>query len=265
MLSSHRIPVLTRAHSIVLPEHLPEISDIGEPRVIRDFRYRTVFFPEQLCRILQPRNRGLEVSLNFIPVKTKSFTWDTGINFSTNTNELVSLSNGKYSSNGYTDLGDTYAPIQQKTHRVQEGMAIGNFWGYKSIDIDENGHWIIEGADGKPKPIAEQQADDKKVLGNGLPDWYLNWNNTFRYKQFDLSITMRGAFGFQILNMPEMNYAAPVSLGLGNVMEKAFDNVYGKRPLAADQELQYVSYYVQDGDYWKIDNLTIGYTPADST
>ena len=57
-------------------------------------------------------------------------------------------------------------------------MAIGNFWGYKSIDIDENGHWIIEGADGKPKPIAEQQADDKKVLGNGLPDWYLNWNNT---------------------------------------------------------------------------------------
>ena len=170
--------------------------------------------------------------------------------------------NGKYSSSGYTDLGDTYAPIQQKTHRVQEGMAIGNFWGYKSIDIDENGHWIIEGADGKPKPIAEQQADDKQVLGNGLPKWYLNWNNSLRYKQFDLSITMRGAFGFQILNMPEMNYAAPVSLGLGNVMEKAFDNVYGKRPLAADQELQYVSYYVQDGDYWKIDNLTIGYTPV---
>ena len=208
------------------------------------------------------RNRGLEVSLNFIPVKTKSFTWNTGINFSTNSNELVSLSNGKYSSSGYTDLGDTYAPIQQKTHRVQEGMAIGNFWGYKSIDIDENGHWIIEGADGKPKPIAEQQADDKQVLGNGLPKWYLNWNNSLRYKQFDLSITMRGAFGFQILNMPEMNYAAPVSLGLGNVMEKAFDNVYGKRPLAADQELQHVSYYVQDGDYWKIDNLTIGYTPV---
>ena len=59
MLSSHRIPVLTRAHSIVLPEHLPEISDIGEPRVIRDFRYRTVFFPEQLCRILQPHGADI--------------------------------------------------------------------------------------------------------------------------------------------------------------------------------------------------------------
>lgn len=73
---------------------------------------------------------------------------------------------------------------------------------------------------------------------------------------------MRGAFGFQILNMAEMHYAAPVSLlGGDNVMEKAFDNVYGKRPLAYDQSLQYVSYFVQDGDYWKIDNVTIGYTP----
>lgn len=59
-----------------------------------------------------------------------------------------------------------------------------------------------------------------------------------------------------------MHYAAPVSLlGGDNVMEKAFDNVYGKRPLAYDQSLQYVSYFVQDGDYWKIDNVTIGYTP----
>ena len=72
---------------------------------------------------------------------------------------------------------------------------------------------------------------------------------------------MRGAFRFQILNMAEMNYAVPTALGGSNIMQKAFDNVYGKRPLAYDQELQYVSYYIQDGDYWIIDNLTIGYTP----
>lgn len=208
------------------------------------------------------RNRGLEISLNFIPVETKDFNWTSGINFSTNKNKLISLSGGKYSAGSYTDVGDTYAPIQQKTHRIQEGMALGNFWGYKSIDIDDKGHWIIEGADGKPKPIADQQPEDKKILGNGIPKWYLNWNNSIKYKWFDLSITMRGAFGFQILNMPEMNYALPVSLGTGNVMYKAFDNVYGKRPLANDQEAQYVSYYVQDGDYWKIDNITLGWTPS---
>lgn len=207
------------------------------------------------------RNRGFEVALNFVPVETKDLTWTSGINFSTNTNKLLSLSGGKYSSSGYTDVGDTYAPIQQTTHRIQEGMALGNFYGYKSIDIDDTGHWIIEGADGNPKPISEQQPEDKKVLGNGIPKWYVNWNNSLRYKWFDLSITMRGAFGFQILNMPEMNYAIPVSLGTGNVMDKAFENVYGKRPLATDQEAQYVSYFVQNGDYWKIDNITLGWTP----
>lgn len=208
------------------------------------------------------RNTGLEVSLNVVPVQNKNLIWDSGINFSTNKNKLLSLSSDKYFSDSYQNAGNTLAPIQQPTHRMQEGEPIGNFYGYKSIDIDEDGHWIIEGADGNPKPISEQQDSDKKVLGNGLPKFYLNWNNTIRYKQVDLSVTMRGAFGFQILNMAEMHYAAPVSLlGGDNVMEKAFDNVYGKRPLAYDQSLQYVSYFVQDGDYWKIDNVTIGYTP----
>ncbi len=207
------------------------------------------------------RNRGWEVSLNLIPVRSNDFYWESGFNFSTNISKLLSLSNDKFISVSYSDEGNLLAPIQQPTHRIEEGEPLGNFYGYKSIDIDDEGHWIIEGADGNPKPISEQQADDKKVIGNGLPDFYLNWNNTIRYKQFDLSLTMRGAFGFQVLNSAEMHYAVPIVLGEGNIMEKAFNNIYGKRPLANDQSLQYVSYYVQDGDYWKIDNLTIGYTP----
>ena len=208
------------------------------------------------------RNQGLEVSLNMIPVKRSDLTWTTNINFSTNKSELLSLSNDKFISSGYADAGNTLAPIQQPTHRIEEGEPIGNFYGYHSIDIDDDGHWIIEGEDGNPKPIIEQQPTDKKVIGNGLPKAYLNWNNTVVYKQFDLGVTMRGAFGFQILNMAEMNYAVPVNLGGGNIMEKAYDDVFGKRPLADDQELQYVSHYVQDGDYWKIDNVTLGYSPT---
>lgn len=206
------------------------------------------------------RNVGVEVAIRAIPVETKDFQWVTNMNYSTNKNKILSLSNDRFISSGYSDEGGTGEPMQQSTHRLQEGQPLGNFYGFKSIDIDDNGRWIIEGADGNPKPISEQQPTDKKILGNGLPKHYLNWNNSFHYKQFDLGITMRGAFGFQILNMPELQYAAPVMLSRGNVMQKAFENVYGKRPLADDQELQYVSYYIENGDYWKIDNVTLGYT-----
>ena len=131
---------------------------------------------------------------------------------------------------------------------------------YKSIDIDENGHWIIEGADGSPKPISQLQPTDKQIIGNGLPKHYLNWNNTLNWKNFDFNMTMRGAFGFDILNMPRLQYESPVMLSRGNVLNAAFDTKYGKVPLAADQELQYVSYYIEKGNYWKIDNVTLGYT-----
>jgi len=205
-------------------------------------------------------NKGIEIQLNATPVRTGDFQWNTSANFSTNANRVTALSNDRFAlASGYFDTGGTGEPIQQATHRVQVGQPIGNFYGFKSIDIDENGYWIIEGKDGSPKPIANQQADDKQILGNGLPRHYVNWNNTFSYKNIDLNITMRGAFDYQILNMTEMFWSAPVMLTRGNLRSNAYENVYGKRPLADDQSLQYVSYYLEDGDYWKIDNVTLGY------
>lgn len=211
------------------------------------------------------RNQGIEWGVTAIPVQTKVFQWTTSVNYSTNKNELLSLSNDQFISSGYSDRGSTGEPLQTTTHRIQEGQPIGNFWGYKTIDIDDNGHWIIEGADGQPKPISQQQPTDKQIIGNGLPKHYLNWNNSLTYRHFDLNITMRGAFGFDILNMPRLQYEAPVMLSRGNVLSAAFEKKYGKVPLAADQELQYVSYYIEKGNYWKIDNVTLGYTfPFDS-
>lgn len=206
------------------------------------------------------RNQGLEVTISAIPVQTKDLQWQTSMNYSTNKSKLLTLSSDMYVSNGYADKGWLPEPMQMSTHRIQEGEPIGNFYGYKSIDIDESGHWIIEGADGKPKPISEQVPDDKKIIGNGLPKHYLNWNNTLGYKNFDLNVTMRGAFGFDILNTAKMQFGAPIMLTRGNILSSSYDKIYGKVPLADDQGLQYVSYYIEKGDYWKFDNVTLGYT-----
>ncbi|MEL7587828.1 MAG: SusC/RagA family TonB-linked outer membrane protein [Prolixibacteraceae bacterium] len=206
-------------------------------------------------------NKGIEIQIKAIPIQTKQVNWTTKLNYSTNSNKLLSLSNEKFQlKSGYFYTGNTEEPIQTSTHRVEENKSIGNFYGFKSIDVDKDGFWIIEGRDGKPKPIAQQQPDDKKVLGNGLPKHYLSWDNTLVYKNFDLDITIRGAFSYQILNMTKMFYSVPISLTRGNVMRGTYDKVYGKMPLNDFQELQYVSYFIEDGDYWKIDNITVGYT-----
>ena len=78
-----------------------------------------------------------------------------------------------------------------------------------------------------------------------------------QWKNFDLNVNMRGAFGFQILNFGRLYYEN-LNNTQYNMLHSAFDEVYGKAVL--DYPLVYVSYYIENGDYWKIDNATLGYT-----
>ena len=203
-------------------------------------------------------NRGIELSLNGIIVKTNDWQWISSVNYSTNKNEMISFSNDKFIFSTYSDQGSIVASVPYATHRLEEGKPIGNFFGYKSIGVDDSGYWIIEDEDGNPKSIKTLTPADRKVLGNGIPQFYLNWNNTVSYKNFDLTLAMRGAFKFQIMNMTDLVYAIPVMIASGNIPSYSFDKKYGKE-LAYDQEQQYVSYFIEDGDYWKIDHLTLGY------
>lgn len=214
-------------------------------------------YSQILANVGTVENKGLEVILNYNAVRTDSFLWTTSANFSTNANKLVSLSNDLFqTTNDFFDAGHTGEPVQESTHRVRIGGPIGNFYGYKSVDIDENGHWIIENKDGEAIPIANSSTDDKHVLGNGLPKYYLGWNNSVQYKNWDMNISIRGVFGYQILNFQRMYYENPKILY--NQLTTSRDLVYGKAMLDSDQA--YVSHYIEDGDYVKIDNVTLGYT-----
>lgn len=207
-------------------------------------------------------NKGLEVILNFIPVKTNDFEWSTSVNFSTNTNKLLSLSNDIYkTTNNYFTTGSTGEPVQTFTNIVNIGDNIGDFYGFKVVDISEDGKWIYEGRDGKPVSYDEYQHafEDKKVIGNGLPKYYAGWNNNLRYKQFDLSITMRGAFKYQILNYQRM-YLENTGLQQYNRLKSAYDKVFGKAVLSKDMPLEFNSHYIENGDFWKVDNITLGYS-----
>ncbi len=210
-----------------------------------------------MANVGEIENKGFEALINVIPVKTSDFTWNASLTFSTNKNKLVSLSNNKFqTTNDFFYEGYTGEPIQISTHRVKIGGPIGDFYGLKSVDISDDGIWIIEKPDGSRILATESSTEDRQVLGNGIPKYYASWNNSFNYKNFDLSVNMRGAFGYQILNFSRMFYENP-TIGY-NTLNSAYDKVYGKAVLSDVQ--RFVSYYVEDGDYLKIDNATLGYT-----
>lgn len=207
------------------------------------------------------QNKGIEVILNYRPVQTKNFVWNTSVNFSTNTNKLVNLSNDLYKlTNNYFTAGGTGEPIQTFTHLVEVGRNIGDFYGFKVIDVTSDGKWIYEGKDGKPVEYKDfnHAFEDKKVLGNGLPKYYAGWNNNFRYKNIDMAITMRGAFGYQILNFQRMYYEN-TNIQQYNRLKSAYDKVFGKAVLSKEMPLEFNSNYIENGDFWKVDNITIGY------
>ncbi|WP_350355217.1 SusC/RagA family TonB-linked outer membrane protein [Leeuwenhoekiella parthenopeia] len=209
------------------------------------------------ANVAEVSNSGFEALLTINPFQKGDFNWNSVFTYSTNTNKLVSLSNDQFqTTNDFFYAGYTGEPIQIATHIVEVGDTIGNFYGLKSVDITDDGIWLVENADGEIIPATESSTADRQILGNGLPKHYLSWNNTFNYKNWDLNINMRGAFGFQILNFSRMFYENP-TIGY-NVLDSAFDEVYGKAVLSDVQ--RFVSYYIENGDYWKIDNVTLGYT-----
>ena len=212
------------------------------------------------------QNKGIEVSINFVPITNKNFVWNSMVNFSTNSNKLKSLSNDLYkTSTDYIRVGAIFPPIQTFSHLLKVGGSVGDFYGYKVVGIGDDpsdaanyGQWIYEGQDGKPVNYSSfgHSFEDKKVIGNGLPKYYLSWNNNFQYKNWDLAITQRGAFKFQIANLQRMMFENPTQAQY-NLLKDAYDPVFGKAVLKSPVEFN--SYYIENGDFWKIDNITLGY------
>ena len=210
------------------------------------------------------RNRGVEVLVTVVPVQNKDFEWSTTGTFSLNSNKLISLSGSIFKSDyDYFNTGTVeYSGQVADSHRVQVGESIGNFYGFKVVDVDSEGRWIYEDRNGELVNYKDftHAPEDKHVIGNGLPKWYAGWNNTLRYKNFDLNVTMRGAYGIQIINGGRMNYENVKNSRFENRLKSVNDLVFGKHTLSPEVEPEFNSYYVEDGDYWKIDNITLGYS-----
>ncbi len=206
------------------------------------------------------QNKGLEVGLNarvFEPSREGGFSWDANLNFTSNSNKVVSIS-GAGSDAILT--GGISGGVGNTVQVLKPGFAVNSFFVFK--------HKV--GADGKPvtgdKTDAELYEDtnndgivnfdDRVAYKNPAPRMIIGHTSNMAYGNFDLALTARAYLGNYVYNN--------VSSNLGNyqaIKGAAPANLYGGVAEFGFVKPQYFSdLYVEDASFLRLDNVTLGYT-----
>ncbi len=188
-------------------------------------------------------NHGFEIALQLDAVQGSSLTYTTGLNFSTIKTTYNSLSNHLYSLDeerrGFPSAGGCGCSIS--FIQLKEDELAGQFYGPKYIGTDGEGGWKFVQSDGRPSI---------KNIGNGLPSSMLGWSHNLKYRNWNLNVLLRGVFGHDLVSVTRLLYEN-WNISTYNILESS--------PLDVGEFNQWSSYFVEDGDYLKLENLTVSY------
>lgn len=256
----------------------------------------------------ETENKGIDLTINSTNIMTKDFTWNTAVTLSHNKNSVKKLTGED------VQLWEASFGYNQNTHIIGVNQPLGQMYGYVTdglyqvsdfdYDYDEAtktytlkdgvpysgkktdvkpGMWKFKNVDGsEDNKITE---NDKTVIGNAYPKFYGGINNTFTYKDFDLSIFLTYSFGNDVFNATKLTNTK-TALQNKNVLDIANSSnrwvvVNKKGELITDpQEMADInkgktvaavydneigdtyihSWAVEDGSYLKLSNITLGYT-----
>lgn len=201
---------------------------------------------------------GIELSISGVPVRTKDWTWTTTPTVAVNRNYITRLSdpskgfNYKQTTSG--GVGEN-GIMNTNTQILIEGESVGSFYGYRFEGFKSDGTWMYKTPAGGYVASGNAMESDRQVIGNAQPWFTFGWNNTVRYRNLDLTLFFRGVVGNKILNVTRWAYGPQSSTG-ANIFRKdsiGNDVVYSNKSNFSD-------YYLEDGSYLKLDNVTVGYT-----
>jgi TonB-dependent starch-binding outer membrane protein SusC len=202
------------------------------------------------------RSNGIELELGAAILQKEKFQYEVSFNGSTNNTVFVSFSNDLYKGQRFIDQVNMPAPGSPgNTQRLQEGERIGMFFFWKHAGVDENGNFLVYNKNGVAIPMAEAKQDDKQFVGNGQPKFTAGMNHVFRYNNWDASASLRGNFGYDIFNVHEFYYGLQSASANTNVLAAAFG-----RNAAIKGDKLLTDYFLEKGDFVKLDVVTLGYT-----
>lgn len=208
-------------------------------------------------------NKGIEITINAIPVKTKNFTWQTTLNMAHNSNVVEKLSNEQFSVN-HIDLANPNLGgfSSNNIQRLIEGEPIGTFYMWEFAGFNEEGKSTFyvhdEETGERTGETTTQPGDtDRTIVGNAQPDLTLGWNNTLTYRNWTLDMFFQGVFGNQIFNAMRAQYNSVGNVAMGkNVLKEVAEiQHYGDSYSNAPSDR-----YLEDGSYFRLSSLTLSYT-----
>ena len=206
-------------------------------------------------------NKGIEISLNAVPVQTKNFTWSTSINVSHNKNRVDKMQNDQFHTTNLTQGDPDVAGVSANgwTQRIMEGEPIGTFYTYQYAGtvngrseyyvLDENGNRTGETTN-------NPGIKDRSITGHALPKLTAGWNNDLSYKNWHLNAFITGVFGNDVYNSPRAHYTSAQMFSDGkNVLKEFLSFPAGDASGSIPSDR-----WLEKGTYVRLQTLTLSYT-----
>lgn len=164
-------------------------------------------FDETFVNVGTMKNTGFEFDLSFNAVNTKDFSYNFNVIGTVMSNKFVDFSNSEYVGQDFYNMCGTEDPYPYyNLQRIEKGKSLGNFYMWKYAGITNGGEWLVYDKDGDIIRASQATDEDRQVVGNGMPKFTMSTSHNFRYKNFDLALFFRGAFGFDLFNIHDFYY-----------------------------------------------------------
>jgi TonB-dependent starch-binding outer membrane protein SusC len=198
-------------------------------------------------------SKGLEFALNLVPIQTKNVTWDMSFNATWMTQTIKNLAMVPGAAITNTMAGPT---IDSYTFQVlTEGYAPYMFYVYHQL-YDESGR-PIEGAFADVSKDGQINSEDLYRYHSPSPDYILGYSTSLRYKNWNVSTSLRANIGNYVYNGMAMSTGAFNTMSYNDYQLNNLNQSYLETGFLTRQYLS--DYYVENASFLKMDNLTLGY------
>jgi iron complex outermembrane receptor protein len=199
--------------------------------------------------------QGIELSLQAYVVQNNNLEWKSAVTFSKYKQEVISLSTGEFimgpQDKGYVSVR---GGVGTSTQIIQPGYSFGTWVMPEYAGLSADGKFLYFTASGGVTRDYTQA--ERRVVGSAQPKFELGWSNSFNfYKNFDASFTFRAIYGTKIFNTTRLMFGNAMWLPDMNVLQSALED----KARGLNDIPQVSSYYLEDGSFIRLDNLSVGY------